>query len=493
MNSKSKKTLLISLTSLGIACFMAHIWMKHRTPSGRITRQTNSQQTAGQQKLSAAELDQLTAPIALYPDRLLSQILMAATWPAQVIQAVQWSHDNQGLQGDAAIQAAKDQTWDPSVKSLVAFPALLASIGSNPVWIQNLGLAFMNQPSELLDSVQRLRNMAYKEGILKSMPQQNVEVKPPSAKKPLLSSSYSAPSTITIESVEPDTVYIPEYDPREIYTDWISPDYPPVYFPPSDLNGDDTDQDEDSSGNNRHHRGLLAFGIGVVTAYAIYSYIHWDDNDHNARISIDANKVNVINGDLSKVSGNNIVDWKPETTHKINSGLPGVKSVSDLTRNKQHTVISSENDNAARQSVIKKLQQSSESETVGDNHLRQQVIQHLQSPSQTAAVQRSDTNQNAHTRKLQQHPKMAISLPADKPLKEDVKSVPPLELQGEQTDKTNRVKEAQQEAAKAQQEAEERLQAELQAREQAARQEAEKLKQEAEARQQAEQQRASLH
>ena len=100
---------------------------------------------------STAQIDQWVAPVALYPDALLSQVLMASTYPTNVAQAVQWSHDNPLKQGDAAIQAVSDQPWDASVKSLVAFPQLMALMGENPQWVQNLGDAFLAQPQDVIN------------------------------------------------------------------------------------------------------------------------------------------------------------------------------------------------------------------------------------------------------------------------------------------------------------------------------------------------------
>ena len=125
-----------------------------------------------------AQIDQWVAPIALYPDSLLSQVLMASTYPDNVMQAVQWSQDNPAMKGDAAVQAVASQPWDPSVKSLVAFPALLAMMGENPPWVENLGNAFLAQPHDVMDSVQRLRTIAQQTGTLKSTPQQKVIVTP---------------------------------------------------------------------------------------------------------------------------------------------------------------------------------------------------------------------------------------------------------------------------------------------------------------------------
>ncbi|WP_256744568.1 DUF3300 domain-containing protein, partial [Cronobacter sakazakii] len=123
---------------------------------------------------SAAQIDQWVAPIALYPDALLSQILMASTYPMNMVQAAQWSQDHPTLQGDAAIQAVAGQPWDASVKSLVAFPQLMSLLGQNPPWIQNLGDAFLAQPDDVMASVQRLRALAQQTGALTSSPQQKV-------------------------------------------------------------------------------------------------------------------------------------------------------------------------------------------------------------------------------------------------------------------------------------------------------------------------------
>jgi hypothetical protein len=123
-------------------------------------------------------------PIALYPDSLLSQVLMASTYPDNVMQAVQWSQDNPAMKGDAAVQAVASQPWDPSVKSLVAFPALLAMMGENPPWVENLGNAFLAQPHDVMDSVQRLRAIAQQTGTLKSTPQQKVIVTQPHRFRP---------------------------------------------------------------------------------------------------------------------------------------------------------------------------------------------------------------------------------------------------------------------------------------------------------------------
>ncbi len=183
---------------------------------------------------STAQIDQWVAPVALYPDALLSQVLMASTYPTNVAQAVQWSHDNPLKQGDAAIQAVSDQPWDASVKSLVAFPQLMALMGENPQWVQNLGDAFLAQPQDVMDSVQRLRQLAQQTGSLKSSTEQKVITTTKKAvpvkqtvTAPVIPSNtvltanpvITEPATtvISIEPANPDVVYIPNYNPTVVY------------------------------------------------------------------------------------------------------------------------------------------------------------------------------------------------------------------------------------------------------------------------------------
>ncbi len=236
---------------------------------------------------STAQIDQWVAPVALYPDALLSQVLMASTYPTNVAQAVQWSHDNPLKQGDAAIQAVSDQPWDASVKSLVAFPQLMALMGENPQWVQNLGDAFLAQPQDVMDSVQRLRQLAQQTGSLKSSTEQKiitttkkvVPVNQPANAPVTQSNTVStsspvvaepAPTVITIEPANPDVVYIPNYNPNVVYGSWANTAYPPVYLPPP-------------AGEPFVDSFVREFGysMGVATTYALFSSIDWDDEDHD--------------------------------------------------------------------------------------------------------------------------------------------------------------------------------------------------------------------
>lgn len=164
-----------------------------------------------------AELDQMLAPVALYPDALLSQILMASTYPLEVVRAARWSRANPGLSGQNAVRAVQDRPWDPSVKSLVAFPQVLAQMDEKLEWTQDLGDAFLAQPTQVMDTVQGLRRKAYAAGNLESDAHYRVEQRG---------------QHIIIESAYPDVVYVPYYDPRVVYGPWWWAGYPPVYWGP---------------------------------------------------------------------------------------------------------------------------------------------------------------------------------------------------------------------------------------------------------------------
>lgn len=268
------------------------------------------------QAYSAAQIDQWVAPVALYPDALLSQILMASTYPANVIQAAQWSQDNPNMQGDAAIQAVAGQPWDPSVKSLVAFPQLMSLMGENPPWVQSLGDAFLAQPKDVMDSVQRLRLLAQKTGALKSTPQQTVTTVAKSAPAKTSSSepttgatATASPTDIKIESADPQVVYVPTYNPNTVYGTWPNTAYPPTYLPP--LPGE---QFTDSLVKG------LGFSLGVATTYAIFSNIDWDNDDdwdhhhhddwdnHGGYSRNGDNNININVANFNKISGERLTD-----------------------------------------------------------------------------------------------------------------------------------------------------------------------------------------
>ncbi len=170
-------------------------------------------------EFNVAQLDAMLAPIALYPDELLTQMLMASAYPLQLVAASRWLEkaDNRKLKGDALVKALARENWDPSVKSLVPFPQLIAMFNDKLEWTQQLGYAVANQQAAVLDSIQRLRRQAQKAGGLKTTEQQRVVV---------------AEDTIVIEPATSDTIYVPVYQPANVYGEWPYPDTPPVYLPP---------------------------------------------------------------------------------------------------------------------------------------------------------------------------------------------------------------------------------------------------------------------
>ena len=166
---------------------------------------------------SQAELEQLLAPIALYPDALLSQVLLAATRPLEVVEAARWSRANPGLQGDDAVGAVQQEDWDPSVKSLVAFPQLLARMDEQLEWTKALGDAFFVQEPVVMETVQELRRRARAAGNL--MPDDRLRV-------------YDDGQAILIEPAAPQVVYVPYYDPWIVYGPWRWSAYPPMAWAP---------------------------------------------------------------------------------------------------------------------------------------------------------------------------------------------------------------------------------------------------------------------
>lgn len=169
----------------------------------------------GAAPLSDAELQQMLAPIALYPDTVLAHILIAATYPLEVVQAQRWVENNPDLAGDAALTAVENEDWDPSVKALVPFPQVLSNMNSDLDWTQDIGEAFLADEARVMDAIQSLRRQAYDEGNLEGLDRVQVT---------------REKETIIIEPVEREVVYIPYYDSRYVYGRWLWYDYPPVYW-----------------------------------------------------------------------------------------------------------------------------------------------------------------------------------------------------------------------------------------------------------------------
>jgi hypothetical protein len=251
---------------------------------------------------TAAQLEQLVAPIALYPDALLSQILMASTYPLEVVTAARWVQANPGVTGKALEDAMQKQSWDPSVKALTAVPQTLQMMNDKLDWTRDLGDAFLAQQADVLDAMQRLRQRADNAGNLKTTEQQRV-VKtaapaggaPPAETAPAAGTapqSPAAPATVyTIESVNPDEYYVPIYDPGVVYGAWPYPEYAPFYWYPSGW----------------VNRGVFAFATGVAVGAAIWGGIDW----WRRRVDINVNRYNSFN--RTKIVNTN---WTHNPAHR---------------------------------------------------------------------------------------------------------------------------------------------------------------------------------
>jgi Protein of unknown function (DUF3300) len=242
--------------------------------------------------LSKAQLEQLVAPIALHPDPLLSQMLMASTYPTEVVQAARWAKEHPGVSGTALEDAMQKQPWDPSVKALAAVPQASQMMSDKLDWTQQLGDAFLGQQEELLAAVQRLRQRAEAAGHLKSSEQQTVKT----VQAPTGPGTPTGPATtpmIAIEPANPEYLSVPVYDPRVVYGDWPYPEYEPYYWYPAGF----------TSG------GVLAFATAAAIGSAIWGNLDWWRN----RVDVNVNRFNQFN--RTKIADNT---WRHNPRHRGN-------------------------------------------------------------------------------------------------------------------------------------------------------------------------------
>ena len=175
---------------------------------------------AAQQALSSEQLDNLVAPVALYPDPLLGQILVASTYPLEIVEANQWLQRNPNLRGQELIDAAKQQPWDPSIQALVAIPDALAKLNEDIRWTTDLGNAFLSQQADVMNAVQRMRARAQDNGRLASTPQQTVTTQ-----------EQEGQQAIVIQPADPQVIYVPTYDPVYVWGPPAYGYYPPLFYP----------------------------------------------------------------------------------------------------------------------------------------------------------------------------------------------------------------------------------------------------------------------
>jgi len=250
-------------------------------PEQAAQSQTQAQAPANQEapKLSGDQLESLVAPIALYPDTLLAQCLVASTYPIELVQAQQWVEKNPNLKGDALSNAAMKQDWDPSIQALTGLPEALKMLSQDIKWTVDLGNAFLAQQADVMDAVQRLRAKAKDGGKLETTEQQKIETKVVESKQ-----------VIVIEQANPEVVYVPSYSPAVI---WGAPPYypyPPLYYPP-------------------YYGGAwFAWGVGVAIGIGIAGGwgCGWGNNtiNINNNNNFNRNEINHNRGEGNRGQGN---------------------------------------------------------------------------------------------------------------------------------------------------------------------------------------------
>lgn len=264
-----------------------------------------------------AELEQMVASIALYPDPLLAQVLMGSTYPLEIVEAARWSKANSTVTGDAVATALQNEDWDPSVKTLATFPDVLAMMDENLDWTQKLGDAFLAQQAALMDAVQRLRARAKEAGTLMSSKEQTVKVEPappPTAEATAAAATTTPPAEgegaavpvdqttiIKIEPADPEVVYVPTYNPTVVYGTWPYPAYPPYYYyppmyPPGSM--------------------WFSFTAGVIIGGAFWGNCNWGWGGSD--IDIDINN-NFNRNNIGNNVGNNVGadgKWKHDPSHR---------------------------------------------------------------------------------------------------------------------------------------------------------------------------------
>jgi hypothetical protein len=260
-------------------------------------------------KLPPEQLDSLVAPIALYPDPMLTQTLVASTYPLELIQLKQWLDKHKDLKDKALADAVQKQDWDPSIQAMAALPDVVKQLADNIKWTADLGNAFLAQQSDVMDAVQRMRKKATDAGNLKSSEQQKVETKVVESKQ-----------VIVIEQANPQVVYVPSYNPTVVYGPPVYP-YPPIAYPPPGY----------------YAAGMaISFGIGIAMGAAWgggWGYgAGWGGNN----VYVNHNNFNNFNGGNNITGGNNIGNGNRGNGNLGNGNRPSNQPARGGNNNWQH-------------------------------------------------------------------------------------------------------------------------------------------------------------
>lgn len=289
-----------------------------------------AQQPAGasgqQAKLSNDQLDSLVAPIALYPDPLLGQVLVASTYPLEIVQLQQWLEKNKNLKDKALTDEVMKQSWDPSVQAMAVFPDLVKQLATNIAWTDDLGNAFLAQENDVMDAVQRMRSKAVDKGALKTTEQQKVETK-----------AVENKTVVVVQPAQTEVVYVPSYDPVAVWGTPYYP-YPPIAYPAYPAGG-----------------MLLSFGVGMAIG-AAWGHGGWGWNcgwggNNNIYVNRNNNFVNNYNrvngGRYGSVNGG---QWQHNPAHR--GGAPyGNQSVANRYGGAARGSTAAQRQTAARQNI----------------------------------------------------------------------------------------------------------------------------------------------
>jgi Protein of unknown function (DUF3300) len=228
------------------------------------------------QPLTAQQLDQLVAPIALYPDDLLGQILTASTYPLEAVLAARWSAANPSVNGAALESAMQQQPWDPSIKALTSVPQVLAMMSDKLDWTQALGDAYLSQPDDVAAAIQRMRLKAQAAGNLQATSQLRIRRVP--APRPIIIDGRPEPEYIVIEPVDPDVIFVPVYNPVVVFGPWTYPIAPPFFWSPPGFVA----------------VGAIGFGAPIIIGSALWAHYNWESHHVDINV-VNYNKFNHTN------------------------------------------------------------------------------------------------------------------------------------------------------------------------------------------------------
>jgi len=278
------------------------------------------------QRLGQGQLEKLLAPIALYPDDLVAQILTASTYPIEVVAAARWVNEHPNIHGDGLRDAMAQQPWDPSVKGLTAVPQVLAMMNDRLEWMQELGETFLAQGDDVTYAIQQLRGKAQANGNLNSSDKIKVSKvappeplppypPPPPGVDPALLPPPPPPEFIVIEPVDPGIYYVPIYDPYVVYGPWLWPAYRPFYwYPPGYVVG----------------AAIIGFGVGFVVGSALWCHYNWGWHGGGwyggawhggGPVTINVNRYNTFNRTNLVAGQNGLANWQFNAAHRGTVGF----------------------------------------------------------------------------------------------------------------------------------------------------------------------------